>query len=114
MEESLMKRIMILLVGAMFLLSANAFAAQKAATKAAKGTHMSAMGKITALTDTGLTLERTVKKKTESTEFMLEKPLAKDKFKVGEIVKVKYVEKDGKKIAEKVYAHAAKKAKKKK
>lgn len=105
-----MKRIMILLVGAMFLLGANAMAAQN------KTTHRGAMGKITAMTHTSLTIVRLAKGTAENMEFVLSKRLAKTfekRFRVGEIVRVVYIEKkDGKKIAIGVYRRVIKKRKK--
>jgi hypothetical protein len=109
-----MKRLMVLVVGLVFLFCASAFAADKpaaaTATKAApvaaepvkapaKVTKMSATGKVTEISDTALKIERTVKGKAEMKEFVLEKPA---KAKVGDKVKVSYIEKEGKNVASKV------------
>ena len=136
-----MKRIMILLAGVLFLFSASAsvFAAEqspesnapavsapaapsapteaaptpaKAAVHKANVTHMRTYGKVLEVTDTTLKIERTVKGVSETMEFTLEKPA---KVKADEMVKVRYIEKDGKNIAVRVmkaYKHrkAAKKA----
>jgi hypothetical protein len=93
-----MKRLMVLVVGLVFLFCASAFAAEpvKAPAKVAK---MSATGKVTEISDTALKIERTVKGKAEMKEFVLEKPA---KAKVGDKVKVSYVEKEGKNVASKV------------
>jgi Cu/Ag efflux protein CusF len=108
-----MKRLMVLVVGLVFLFCASAFAVEKpaAATKAApaaaepstnapaKVAKMSATGKVLEISDTALKIERTVKGKAETMEFVLEKAA---KAKVGDKVRVVYVEKDGQKVASKV------------
>ena len=114
-----MKRMMILLVGMLFIfgVSAAAFAADAAPTTKApavtapaapapavvkktahsvKATHMRTYGKVTEMTDTSLKIERKVKGKAEMMEFALEKPA---KVKVGEIVTVRYVRKNGQNLA---------------
>lgn len=114
-----MKRVMVLLLTAVFLFAGAAFAADQTkggAAKAApaKTAKMTATGKIVELSDTALKLERSAKGKTETKDFGLEKPLGPD-LKVGDKVTVHYVTKDGKNVATKVSkAQAAKKAPKKK
>ncbi len=70
------------------------------ATSAAKVTRMRAAGVVTEITDTTLKIERKVKDKAETMEFLLEKPLAK--IKAGDKVKVSYTTIDDKNIATKV------------
>jgi hypothetical protein len=112
-----MKRVLVLLLAAVFLFAGAAFAAEqpKAAKPApAKGAaKMTATGKILELSDTALKLERSAKGGTTTTDFSLEKP--QPELKVGDKVTVSYVTKDGKNMATKVSkAQAAKKTTKKK
>lgn len=111
-----MKRIMVVMLAALFLFAGTAIAAeqQKEMGKAApaKTTKMTATGKIVELSGTMLKLERSAKGKTETMEFMLESPLTD--MKAGDKVTVQYVAKDGNKFATKVTnASAAKKTPKK-
>jgi hypothetical protein len=105
-----MKRLMVLLLAVAFLFAGTAFAAEKA-KGTAKTAKMTATGKIVDLSDTMLKVERSVKGKTETMEFGLDKPLAG--MKVGDKVTVHYVVKDGKNVATKVTkSEAAKKTEK--
>ena len=115
-----MKRLMLFAAGLTFLLCAWAFAAEQAATlapaKAApaktatvKITKMRAPGTILEITDSTLKIERKVKDSVETMEFVLEKPM---KFKVGEKVRISYVESDGKMIVTRIVRTADVKVKK--
>lgn len=116
-----MKRLLVFIVGLSFLFCASAFAVDQPApaakpepAKAApvKMAKMQATGKVVEVTDTMLKIEKMVKGKAETKEFVLEKPLAK--IKAGEKVTVMYVEKEGKMVAVKVVpVKVAKKAAKK-
>ncbi|PIP06610.1 MAG: hypothetical protein COX51_08415 [Syntrophobacteraceae bacterium CG23_combo_of_CG06-09_8_20_14_all_50_8] len=134
-----MKRLMIFVVGLVFVFSTVAFAVDKPAAaakakepvavtekataaapkaavaepvaKAVKETKMTATGKVTEISDTMLKIERTIKGKVETVEFTLEKPCAK--IVAGDKVKISYVTKDGKNVALKVTKVAAKKSAKK-
>lgn len=115
-----MKRVLVLLVSAVFLFAGAAFAANQpkgAAGKPApaKAAKMTATGKIVEISDTALKVERSAKGKSETMEFGLEKSLGPE-LKVGDKVTVHYVSKDGKNVATKVNKAqaAAKKAPKKK
>jgi len=112
-----MKRLLVFVVGLSFLFCASAFAvdqpvpaakpepAKAAVVKVAK---MQATGKVLEVTDVLLKIEKMVKGKAETKEFVLEKPVAK--IKAGDKVTVVYVEKEGKMVAMKVAkAKAAKK-----
>ncbi len=100
-----MRRWMLIAAGLVFLLFAWAFAADPpvskapAAAKADKITKMRAPGIILEISDTALKIERKIKDKVETMEFVLEKPV---KFKAGDRVRVSYVERDGKMIATRV------------
>ncbi len=80
-------------------------AAKPAALKAVR--HV-AVGKVTALSDTSLTIERTVKGKTETMEFALTKPLSG--IAQGDEVRVSYKTEDGKNVVVAVRKVGAKKA----
>ena len=60
-----------------------------------RATHMRTYGKVMAVSETALKIERTVKGTAETMDFSLEKPA---NVKIGEMVRVRYVEKDGKKV----------------
>jgi hypothetical protein len=105
-----MKRFMFFLVGLFLLFCAWAFAAEQAAkpapakaasgtTAAAKITKMRAPGTILEITDSTLIIERKVKDNVEKMAFVLEKPM---KFKVGDNVRVSYVEADGRMIVTRI------------
>jgi hypothetical protein len=113
-----MKRLMLFVVGLSFLLCAWAFAAEQSATKApvpeapaktVKVTRMRAPGTILDVSDVALKIERKVKDKVEPMTFILEKPT---KFRVGDKVRVTYVENDGKMVATRVVKAADIKARK--
>ena len=102
-----MKRLMLFAAGLTFLLFAWAFAADQPVSTApaavtsqtAKITRMRAPGTVLEISDVMLKIERKIKDRVETMEFVLEKPV---KFKVGDRVRVSYVEKDGKMIATRV------------
>ena len=102
-----MKRLMLFAAGLTFLLFAWAFAADQpvstapaaATSQTAKITRMRAPGTVLEISDVVLKIERKIKDRVETMEFVLEKPV---KFKVGDRVRVSYVEKDGKMIATRV------------
>lgn len=108
-----MKRLMVLIACVMLLMGTVAFAAETPAATSEQAApavgapsaattapaKMNASGKITELSDTILIIQRVVKGNAELMEFSLEKPI---KFKVGDKVKVSYIEKDGTNIATKV------------
>ena len=102
-----MKRLMLFAAGLTFLLFAWAFAADQPVSTApaavtsqtAKITRMRAPGTVLEISDVVLKIERKIKDRVETMEFVLEKPV---KFKVGDRVRVSYVEKDGRMIATRV------------
>ena len=102
-----MKRLMLFAAGLTFLLFAWAFAADQPVSTApaavtsqtAKITRMRAPGTVLEISDVVLKIERKIKDRVETIEFVLEKPV---KFKVGDRVRVSYVEKDGKMNATRV------------
>ena len=102
-----MKRLMLFAAGLTFLLFAWAFAADQPVSTApaavtsqtAKITRMRAPGTVLEISDVMLKIERKIKDRVETMEFVLEKPV---KFKVGDRVRVSYVEKDGKMNATRV------------
>jgi hypothetical protein len=112
---------MILLVAVFFLMfNVSAFAANgtsatpakadpsKAVTvKPPKETKVSITGVVKEITDTMITVERTVKGKTEIMEFLLDKPVGK--IMAGNKVRVSYIKKDGKNVATRVTLAVAKK-----
>ena len=111
-----MKRVLVLLVAAIFLFAGAALAAnQTKGGKAApaKTTSMTASGKVVDISATALKIERSAKGKTETMEFGLDKPASAD-IKAGDKVTVHYVKKDGKNVATKISKAAAKKPAKKK
>ncbi len=108
-----MKRFMFFLAGLFLLFCAWAFAAEQAVTPApakavsakttaAKITKMRAPGTILEITDSTLIIERKVKDKVEKMAFVLEKPM---KFKVGDKVRVSYVEADGRMIVTRIVTY---------
>jgi hypothetical protein len=101
-----MKRLMLFAAGLIFILFAWAFAADPPVSstpaspaKTTKITKMRAPGTVLEISDVKLKIERKIKDKVETMEFILEKPV---KFKVGDRVRVSYVEKDGQMIATRV------------
>jgi hypothetical protein len=104
---------MILAAGIVFVFSASVFAidgtsqapakpdSSKAVTvKQPKETKVSITGVVKNISDTVISVERTVRGKTEIMEFVLDK--AVEKINVGDKVKVNYLKKDGKNIATRV------------
>ncbi|MGO9136645.1 MAG: hypothetical protein ACLP9S_09020 [Syntrophales bacterium] len=108
-----MKRLMVLIAGIVFVFSAAVFAvdgtsqapakndASKAVTvKPPKETKVSITGVVKDISDTMISVERTIKGKTEIMEFALDKPV--EKITAGDKVKVNYLKKDGKNLATRV------------
>ena len=104
-----MKKALWYIVGAIFLLSTLAFAADRAAspvkvdpvkTNIVKAAKMHATGKVTEISDESIKIERIVKGDAETMEFALEKPVKN--IIVSDSVKIDYMEKDGKLIASRV------------
>ena len=108
-----MKRFMILVIGLVFLFTTSAIAGEpakkdaapapaaaadpaKAKTAEKKAAEMSTAGKVLAVSDKVLKIERTLKGKAETMEFSLEKSLTD--IKVGDQIKVNYLVKDGRNI----------------
>ncbi len=98
-----MKKVLWYLVGAIFLLTTLAFAADKTAssvtadtvkTNIVKAAKMHATGKVVEISDEAIKIERTVKGDIENMEFALDKPVAG--IMVNDSVKIAYTEKDGK------------------
>ncbi|HOW57145.1 MAG TPA: hypothetical protein PKZ12_04030 [Smithellaceae bacterium] len=116
-----MKRALLCILGVTFLLSAIAYSADKPSsgdvknnsTKAVllKTTKMNARGKVIEISDKTIKIERSVKDKAETMEFILEK--AAEKIAVGDNVGIAYFEKDGQLIASRVTKKVLKKAGKK-
>lgn len=116
-----MKKVLLYMAGAVFLLSAIAFAADKPASNAAKTTpvkvspvriaKMNATGKVIEISDKAIKIERTVKNNVETMEFILDKPV--ENLAVNDAVKIAYIEKDGNLLASRVAKIAPKKAGKK-
>jgi len=115
-----MKRLMILAAGIVLVFSASVFAIDgtsrapanpdpsKAVTvKPPKETKVSITGVVKNISDTVISVERTVRGKTEIMEFVLDK--AVEKINVGDKVKVNYLKKDGKNIATRVTPVVARK-----
>ena len=99
-----MKKAIWYLVGAIFLLSTLAFAADKAAspvrTNVVKAARMHATGKVVEISNESIKIERTVKGDIENMEFNLDKPSTG--IMVNDSVKIDYTEKDGKLTASRV------------
>jgi len=105
-----MKRLMVLVASFVFVFSACIVAAEgpsatpakaeppKSVTvKPPKETRVSITGVVKEISDTMITVERTVKGKTETMGFILDKPV--ERIKIGEKVRVSYIKKDDKYIA---------------
>lgn len=116
-----MKSVLVYIVSVAFLLSALAFAADKPAsdkTKAdpaktvAKSAKMNATGKVIEISDSAIKIQRTVKGKAETMEFVLEKSV--ENIAVNDSVKIAYIENDGQLLASRVVKAAPKKLEKKK
>lgn len=115
-----MKHLMVMLAGIVIIFGASVFAVDgtsqipakadqsKAATvKPPKETKMSITGVVKNISDTLISVERTVRGETEIMEFVLDK--AVEKINVGDKVKVNYIKKNGKNIATRVTPVVAKK-----
>jgi hypothetical protein len=94
-----MKRFMIAAAGVMILSFALVFAAEKppaVSSPPPRVPEMSTAGKVIAVSNTELGIERTMKGKVETMEFILENPFTS--IKVGDQIKVSYRVKDGRNI----------------
>ena len=80
-------------------------------TLTAKMAKMRAAGVVTEISDTSLKIERKVKDKVETMEFLLEKPLGG--INVGQKVKVSYINSEDKNVATKVTVDIPRKVNKK-
>lgn len=114
-----MKRLMVFVASFIFVFSAYMSAAEgpsatpakseppkSVSVKPPKETRVSITGIVKDISDTMLTVERTVKGKTEPMVFILEKPV--EKIKIGDRVRVSYIKKEDKHIAIKVTPFAVK------
>ncbi len=116
-----MKKALVYIIGAAFLLSAIAFAADKPASTAAAADQvkvspvriakMNATGKVVEISDKTIKIERKVKNNVETMEFVLDKPA--ENIAVNDAVKIAYIEKDGALLASRVAKIIPKKAVKK-
>jgi hypothetical protein len=105
-----MKRSLVYIVSFAFLLSALAFAADKPATdttkvdpakiNVVKSAKMNATGKVIEISEKAITIERRVKDKVETMNFVIDKPV--ENIAVSDAVKISYIEKDGTLIASRV------------
>jgi hypothetical protein len=104
-----MRKALLYIVGTAFLFSAIAFAADKPAanssSNAAKAApvrvaKMNATGKVIELSEKNIKIERTVKDKVETMEFVLDK--ATENIAVNDNVKIAYIERDGNLLAARV------------
>jgi hypothetical protein len=108
-----MKRLMVLVAGIVFIFSASVFAIDGASQAPAKAdpskavtvkppkeTKVSIIGVVRDISDTMISVERTIRGKTEIMEFALDK--AVEKINIGDKVKVNYLKKDGKNVATRV------------
>lgn len=114
-----MKRLMVLMASFIFVFTAYMSAAEgpsaiptkteppkSVSVKPPKETKLTITGIVKDISATMITVERTVKGKTEAMGFILDKPL--DKIKVGEKVRVSYLKKEDKYIATRVTPFAVK------
>jgi hypothetical protein len=116
-----MKKVLVYAIGAAFLLLAAAFAADRPVSGASKAdpvkvapvkaAKMNATGKIIEISEKTIKIERTVKDKVETMDFVLDKPV--ENLAVNDKVKIAYIEKDGNLLASRVAKIAPKKAGKK-
>ena len=115
-----MKRLIVLVACLVFIFSACAFAAdgtstapanveppKAASVKPPKETRVSITGVVKEINSTMVMVERTVKDKTETMQFVLDKPV--EQINVGDKVRVSYIKKDDKHIAIRVTPVVAKK-----
>jgi hypothetical protein len=98
-KRLIMKKILYCIIGTVFLLSATAFAVEKA-TPTVKAAKMHATGKVIEISNEAIKIERTLKGDMESMEFSLDMPVAD--VGVNDSVKIEYMEKDGKLVASRV------------
>ncbi|MBA4422612.1 MAG: hypothetical protein C0390_05840 [Syntrophus sp. (in: bacteria)] len=94
-----MKRFLVIVAGLIFICFTLALAAEKppaAPPLPPRVPEMSTAGKVLEVSDKILKIERTLKGKTETMEFSLEKSFTD--IKVGDQIKVSYLEKDGRNI----------------
>ena len=116
-----MKKALLYITFAAFLLSAIAFAADKPAVTASAGdsakvsntkiAKINVRGKVVEITDKTIKIERKVKNKVEIMEFVLDAPV--ENIAVNDLVKIVYVEKDGSLLASRVVKIVPKKSGKK-
>jgi hypothetical protein len=121
MEALAMKKVLVYAIGAVFLLLAAAFAADRPVSGASKAdpvkvapvkaAKMNATGKIIEISEKTIKIERTVKDKVETMDFVLDKPV--ENLAVNDKVKIAYIEKDGNLLVSGVVKIAPKKAGKK-
>jgi len=109
-----MKRLIMLAACLVFVFSAAVFAVDgpsqspaKAVSKPPKETKVSVIGVVKEISDATISIERTVRGKTEIMEFALEKPV--EKINAGDKVKVNYLKRDGKNVATRVSLFVVKK-----
>jgi hypothetical protein len=114
-----MKKTLVYIIGAAFVLSALAVAADKPSTSTTKADHpktnivksakMNATGKVIEISDASIKIERTVKGSAEDMEFVLDKPT--DNIAIDDSVKIAYSEQNGQLLAARVVKVAPKKKK---
>jgi len=115
-----MKHLMVFAAGLAFVFGTYIFAAERPSTAPAKAelpkavtvkppkeTRVSITGVVREISDAMITVERTVKGKTETMGFVLDKPV--EKIMVGDKVRVSYIKKDDKYVAIRVTPFVAKK-----
>ncbi len=115
-----MRRLIVFAAGFLFVFCTCIFAAEgpsatpakaepskKFAVKPPKETRVSITGVVQDISDTMITVERTVKGKTETMGFTLDKPV--EKIKAGDKVRVSYIKREDKYIAIRVTPVIAKK-----
>ena len=105
-----MRRVLVYIVSVAFLLSAMAFAADKSATdttkvdpaktNVVKSAKMHATGKVIDISDSSIKIERTLKGDIETMKFSLENPA--ENIAANDIVKIAYINQDGKLVATRV------------
>jgi hypothetical protein len=106
-----MKKALWHIAGAVFLLSALAFAADKSIsqtitkekaikTNTIKAAKMNAIGKVINISDESIKIERTVRGNVEAMHFALENPT--ENIAENDIVKIAYINQDGKLVAHRV------------
>ncbi|MBM4271115.1 MAG: hypothetical protein FJ139_03000 [Deltaproteobacteria bacterium] len=119
-----MKRLMVLIAGSILILSTSIYATDRTSSvpvkkeppkavsmRPVKETKVTFTGIVKEISDTMIMVERTVKGKTETMEFALDKPV--EKIKAGDKVTVSYIKKEGRNIATRVTPVVARKIVKK-